>query len=246
MKKIIFSSLMFAVTAFMSFISVADEFDDAMYNLNRGEFRAAIAEFEPLLVEGYAPAQYQMALIYKNGNGVRKNAQKAFDLFSLAAEQNNPDAQFDLAVMYSEGVIVPKNLSLAFSLTEKAARKKLASAQYNLGVMYYNGQGVKQDFHKASKEYKKSAEQNYALAQFNLALMYFEGKGIEKSVEKSFIWNSIAATNGYDDAKKSRDIDMRNLTSEEIKRANKTMNEMYTQIIRRAELKAKLANKKAF
>jgi TPR repeat protein len=146
--------------------------------------------------------------------------------------------------MYTEGTIVPKNLPLAFLLTQKAAKKKLASAQYNLGVMYYNGQGVKKDFHQASKAYTKAAEQNYALAQFNLALMYYEGKGVEKSVEKSFIWNSIAAMNGYANAEKSRTMDMRDLSSEQIERAREIMNEKYTKIIRRAELKAKLANKK--
>jgi TPR repeat protein len=244
MKKIILSSLVIAVTALASFITVADEFDDAMYNLNRGEFRAAITELEPLLVEGYAPAQYQMALIYQKGQGVLKSTQKAFDLFSLAAEQNYPDAQFDLAIMYTEGAIVPKNLPLAFSLTQKAAKKKLASAQYNLGVMYYNGQGVKKDFHQASKAYTNAAEQNYALAQFNLALMYYEGKGVEKSVEKSFIWNSIAAMNGYANAEKSRIMDMRGLGSEQIERARIITDEKYKKIIRRAELKAKLENKK--
>ena len=77
--------------------SFAGDLELGIFQLNRGEFKAAIEEFSPLVDEGYAPAQYQMALIYQNGYGVRKDPQKAFDLFSLAASQNYPEALFDLS-----------------------------------------------------------------------------------------------------------------------------------------------------
>jgi TPR repeat protein len=228
----------------------AESFDGdlelGIFELNRGEFKAAIKEFEPLVLEGYSPAQYQMALIYQKGYGVKKDEQKAFELFSLAASQNYPDALFNLAVMYSEGTVVDKNLTTAFTLNEKAANKGLASAQFNVGVAYFNGEGVQKDFLKASRWYKKAADQNYALAQFNLALMYFEGQGVPKSTEQSYIWNIISSYNGYVPAEKSRVMDEYKLNGDQIQQARDEANRIYKNIIAREDKKAKEANKKFY
>lgn len=241
MKKIILSlMLLFQSTAFFS---AATDYDLGIYQLNRGEFKAAITEFEPLVTEGYAPAQYQMALIYLNGNGVRKDPNHAFELFSLAADQNYPDAQFELGVLYSDGIGIKKNLEMAFVLTEKAAKKGLDSAQFNLGVMYYNGLGIKRNYLKASRWYQKAADQNYALAQFNLALMYYEGKGVAKDTEMSYIWNIISAKNGYVQASKSRDMDEHKLNAAQIQKSRTKANSIYSKIIMQIDLKTKEAYK---
>ena len=224
----------------------ANDLELGIYELNRGQFKAAMTQFEPLVAEGYSPAQYQMGLIYLNGWGVQKSQQKAFELFSLAATQNNPEALFDLANMYSEGKVTKKDLKTAFVLMEKAANKKLARAQFNLAVMYYHGDGIAQDDLKASRWYQKAADQNYALAQFNLALMYFEGRGVEKSTEKSYVWNIIAAKNGYADAAKSRDMDEHKLNINQIEIARAEANRLYRKIIEQEKLRTRLANQKNY
>ncbi len=89
--------LLFALLTGLTPFSYATELETGIYHLNRGEFKSAITSFEPLLAEGYGPAQYQMGLMYKNGYGVKKSYREAFSLFSLAAEQHNPDAQFELS-----------------------------------------------------------------------------------------------------------------------------------------------------
>lgn len=226
--------------------SHADSFDDAVFQLNRGNFKAAIAELKPLVVEGYAPAQYQMALVELNGWGVRKNAKAAFDLLSSSAAQNYPDAQFELSLMYSSGNTVKKDLHKAFSLMEKAADKGLASAQFNLGVMYYNGQGVAKDYYRASRWYEKAAEQNYVLAQYNLALMYDDGKGVGKNIEQSYFWNWIAAKSDYENAIKSRDLDERSLSVEQIKSVRERAEAKYKMILEVLALKAKKNTKRGY
>jgi len=230
--------------------SQGNDLQQGIYEFNRGEFKAAIEQFRPLVSEGYAPAQYQMALIYQHGYAVAKDGMKALELFQLAAAQNYPDAQFELALLYSEGKLVKKDLKKAFDLTHKAAQKDLASAQFNLGVMYANGTGVKQDDFKASRWYKSAANQNYALAQFNLALLYSEGKGVEKSTEMSYIWNTIASWNGYANAEKSRLMDERDLAKgtryNKMETINEKANDIYQKIIAQQELKAKMAEKQRF
>jgi len=243
-----FSCLGILLSILLSFSasSFNGDLDLGIFELNRGEFKAAIKEFEPLVIEGYSPAQYQMALIYQKGYGVKKDEQKAFELFSLAASQNYPDALFNLAVMYTEGKVVDKNLKTAFALNEKAAKKGLASAQFNTGVAYHNGEGVQKDYLKASRWYQKAADQNYALAQFNLALMYFDGQGVPKSIEQSYIWNIISSYNGYVPADKSRTMDEYKLNGDQIQQARDEANRIYKQIIDQEERKAKAANKKFY
>ncbi|NQZ80481.1 MAG: sel1 repeat family protein [Colwellia sp.] len=239
-------SILLSILLSFSAASFDSDLELGIFELNRGEFKAAIKEFEPLVLEGYSPAQYQMALIYQKGYGVKKDQQKAFELFSLAAAQNYPDALFNLAIMYSEGKIVDKDLKTSFTLTEKAAQKGLASAQFNVGVAYFNGDGIKKDYLKASRWYEKAADQNYALAQFNLALMYFEGQGVPKDLEMSYIWNIISSYNGYAPADKSRIMDERNLNGDQIQQARDEANRIYKRILTQEEIKTKQANEKLY
>ncbi len=246
MKKHSLLILLFALLASFSSLVSANDYQLGLYELNRGEFKAAMAQFEPLAADNFSPAQYQLAMMYKNGQGVPRDNKKSFELLTLAAEQNDSDAQFDLSLIYSEGNIVEKDLKKAFNLMEKSAKKGLVSAQFNLAVMYFQGKGIALDYLQASRWYKKAADKNYALAQFNLALMYFEGQGVEKSQEKSFIWNTIAAYNGYEDAAKSRDMDAHKLSKAKVASARLKADDMYLKIIEQAEINAQVANKKRF
>lgn len=242
--RIIIGTLIFLLAISFSIFSHANDLEKGIYDLNRGEFHAAIEQFRPLVAEGYAPAQYQMAVVYQNGYGVPKNGQKAFELYELSANQNYSDAQFELALMYSEGKLIKQDLKKAYQLTHKAAKKGLASAQFNLAVMLANGTGVNQDDFKASRWYQNAANQNHALAQYNLALLYSEGSGVEKSTEMSLVWNTIAAWNGYPDADKSRVLDERALPKVKIEAAIEKANSIYSKIIEQETLKAKMAKKK--
>ncbi|MCP4986159.1 MAG: sel1 repeat family protein [Colwellia sp.] len=240
---------LFSIALMSSFsaYSQGNNLEQGIYELNRGEFKAAVAQFRPLLAEGYAPAQYQMALMHQHGYFVPKDGMKALELFELSAAQNYPDAQFELALLYTEGKLVKKDLKKAFELTHKAAKKELASAQFNLGVMFANGTGVKQDDFKASRWYKSAADKNYALAQYNLALLYSEGKGVEKSTEMSYIWNTIASWNGYENAEKSRLMDERDLSKgtryNNMEVINEKANQIYQKIREQQDIKEKMAEK---
>ena len=43
-----------------------------------GGFETALREFKPLAEQGYAPAQYNLGLMYANGNGVEQDYKRAF------------------------------------------------------------------------------------------------------------------------------------------------------------------------
>ena len=112
--------------------------------------------------------QYNLGLMYANGEGVKQDYFKAVEWFQKAADQGLAKAQYNLGDMYFYGQGVKQDYIKAVEWWQKAAEQGDAKAQFNLGNMYYNGQGVKQDYIKAVEWYQKAAEQGHAEAQFNL------------------------------------------------------------------------------
>lgn len=239
MKKL-FPALLILFTVIISSVTQADTFERGLQEMNSGGFNEAHKIFSRLSDLGFAPAQYQLAMIYKHGYGrISQNPSMSVELLTLSAAQSFADAQFALAVIYTEGKLVPKDLNKAFELTQKSAQKKVAAAQFNLGVMYYQGHGVSKNFKLAADWYTKAAKQNNARAQFNLALLYFEGKGVDRSTEDSYIWNTIAAYNNYKDADKSRDMDAHKLSKIQVNLAHKEADRLYFSIVEQQEINAK-------
>ena len=72
MKKL--TILLFSI--FISFNSYAD-FQDATDAYNKGDFKTAFNEIKPLAEQGNADAQYNLGVMYANGEGVLKDLSKA-------------------------------------------------------------------------------------------------------------------------------------------------------------------------
>ncbi|MDN3651784.1 tetratricopeptide repeat protein [Thalassotalea ponticola] len=206
------------------------EIQEAVEMINRGDFIGAVEELKPMVELGHPVALYHQAGLYETGRGVEKSDIKAFELYQRAANRGIAEAQFNLAQMYLEGRGTPVNKRQGFEYTRRAAQKGLAAAQYNLALMYHHGVNTSQNFVKAATWYEDAAKQNYALAQFNLAILYYEGKGVSKDIQQSYIWNRVAAFNGYGPAEQSMDMDSRELSRDQIKRAREQADQLYLKI----------------
>lgn len=95
----------------------------------------AAAWFHRSAAQGYADAQFNLGLMYANGEGVPQDPVKAVELFRKAASQGNVDAQNNLGVMYYAGEGVPRDNAKAREWFEKAAAQGNADAQANLDAM---------------------------------------------------------------------------------------------------------------
>ena len=85
--------------------------------------------------------------------------------------------------------------------------------------MYANGEGVLEDDIEAVKWFKLAAEQGYAKAQYNLGLMYDNGEGVIQDNVYAHMWCNIAASNGSENAKKGKDILAKQMTPQDISKA---------------------------
>jgi len=149
---------------------------------------------------GDSDAQFHLASIYENGDGIEKDMHKALEWYEKSAKQGNLRAQNNLGLMYKNGDGVEKDLHKAFQLFEVSANQGNSLSQYNLALMYYHGHYVEKDFFKAFKWFKKSAKQGYPSAQCDLAFMYRNGEGTEQDLHKAFKWCEISAKQGDSNA----------------------------------------------
>ena len=85
--------------------------------------------------------------------------------------------------------------------------------------MYNDGRGVPQNYAEAVKWYRLAAEQGYASAQNNLGVMYNDGRGVPQNGVMAYVWESLAAAQGYEVAKHNRGISAKQLTPEQLARA---------------------------
>ena len=149
---------------------------------------------------GDSEAQFYLALMYADGDGIEKDLHKAIEWYETSAKQGNLRALNNLGLLYKNGDGVEKDLHKAFQLFEEAANKGNSLSQYNLALMYYHGHSVEKDFFKAFTWFKKSAKQGYPSAQCDLAFMYRNGEGTEQDFHKAFKWCEISAKQGDSNA----------------------------------------------
>lgn len=81
----------------------ADTYNDAFLAAEAGNYRQAFALFTPLAEQGNAQAQFNLALMYHGGLGVKANEREAVHWYQQAAVNGSKEAQEFLAVGYQEG-----------------------------------------------------------------------------------------------------------------------------------------------
>ena len=124
----------------------AQDFQKGLEAYRNGDYATALKEWEPLAERGNSRAQFNLGVMYDEGEGVPQDDKEAVRWYRLAAEQGYAMAQFNLGVMYDDGDGVPQDDKEAVRWYMLAAEQGDVDAQVNLGVMYYNGQGVLADF----------------------------------------------------------------------------------------------------
>lgn len=126
-----------------------------------------------------AEAIYNLAILTKHGNGVKKSIPEALTLLrraaalppKIAGTMTNigvAEAQHTLGLCYEDGVGVDPNPVKAVTWYEKSSANGCSSAAHNLGWMYAEGRGVKADVERAVQYWKSAATGGNVLAMETL------------------------------------------------------------------------------
>ena len=100
---------------------------------------------------GSPEAQYALATLYKEGNGVPKDPAAAAQLLGAAARSGNEAAQVEYAIVLFNGTGVAKYESAAAAMFRKAAQRGNAVAQNRLARILATGRGAPADPISATK-----------------------------------------------------------------------------------------------
>ena len=170
--------------------------------------------------KGIAGAQWKLANMYAEGDGVDRNEIKAFELFSevvssadeedMTGERSAPyisNAFVRLGTYYRQGIPnskVKPDLWRARQLFYNAASIfGNADAQLNLARMSYEGEGGERDFLQAAKWANLAAEKGNPSARelaiqvsLDLARAHLEGRGVGRSPREAAKWARQAADYG--------------------------------------------------
>jgi uncharacterized protein len=150
-----------------------DDFQDAWDAEQRKDYNEAVRLYRLSAKQGNANGQYNLGVMYANGQGVLQDYKEAVRLYRLSAEQGFALGQNNLGLMYDNGQGVPQDYKEAVKWYRLSAEQGNALGQNNLGSMYAMGHGVLQ---------------HYALAHmwFNLSGSNGNKVGVEsrKKIEK--------------------------------------------------------------
>jgi uncharacterized caspase-like protein len=106
----------------------------------------------------------------------RFKPEKAFAMFTEAADKGDPEAMFELGKLYEKGIGTNQDVAKALSLYQKAADLGFSDAINDLGFLYYQGAvGQKPDRKKAVALFLKAADLRHPQAMYNVAALIDDG-----------------------------------------------------------------------
>lgn len=162
-----------------------------------GQTTSSNTQINQLIVNANAgdnEAQYQLAVIFKDGQQVRVNYLEAAKWFKQAALAGHAKSQYQLALFYQQGKGVIKSISKTFYWLQQASMAGFDKAQARLGVFYYNGTGVSKNNVEAVYWYQLASSSGHSGAMTNLAMMYETGQGIGRNYVQALKWYKKADT----------------------------------------------------
>jgi len=111
----------------------------------KGDYTAAVAEWQAPAAKGDADAQFNLAQAYKLGRGVRQDLARAEELFGLAAAKGHLQASDNYGLLLFQRGERAKALPYLSAASDRGDPR----AQYLLGIASFNGDNVPKDWVRA-------------------------------------------------------------------------------------------------
>lgn len=176
-------------------------------NKSRSDYwlKKAIKELEKKASYGNSSAMGELALLYEQGIGFKKNIEKAEEWYiKQARHTTNTSKLLDIADKFYIGDGINKNKSQASSIYSEAipllkeeSEQDIWLSNYLLGELYAVGKGVPKSEEKAIKYFLNSDTPSDA--SYRIAMFYSDGEHFEENVNKASKWFDESAKNSGPD-----------------------------------------------
>ncbi len=164
---------------------------ESPYNAARADARAgrydrAFPVIKRAAEDGFAMAQYDLAILYRDGHGTLPSQGMYRKWIEASAAQEFALALFTLGLDYDIGRGVAKDLPRALAYYERSANAGDTMAAYNAGQLHLMGEGpIPANTVKAIRFLEMSAAGNERSALMTLGYMYEAGFSAQQDVNRS-------------------------------------------------------------
>lgn len=115
---------------------------DGVMAHDKGDYAHAREEWLPYAALGDANALFNLAQLYRLGQGVEVDYDQAQEYYLRAAQKGHVNAQSNLGTLHYFGKIRNASRTKAYNWWKAAAERSDGRSQYLLGIMYYNGDTI--------------------------------------------------------------------------------------------------------
>lgn len=158
----------------------------ARADMDAGRYAEAFPVIKRVAEDGFAKAEYNLAVLYREGRGTLPSQGLYRKWMEASAAQNFHLALFTLGLDYDVGRGVTKDLPRALAYYERAADAGNTMAAYNAGQIHLIGEGaVPSDPVKAIRFLEMSANAKDPKALMTLGYMYESGFKAKQDINLS-------------------------------------------------------------
>lgn len=178
-------------------VAMADNLGEAINAYHDGRYEQALEILQPLAKQRNTGAQFYLALMYNNGQGVEADIPTTIKWLKKAARAGHAKSIYLLGKFHAAGRGVEQDTGKTRRLWIRAGNKGELEAQTGLAQFYASGGAMK----RAVKWWRMAAKQGDAESQYWLGLMYSQGKGgLRKHSGHAKSWWRKAAAQGHEQA----------------------------------------------
>lgn len=153
----------------------------------------AMAQLERQAALGDIDAQYQLGVVYAEGQLVPGDPTRAEQWYLAAAGQGHRDSQSWLCASLLVDQGRPEKLADAAGWCERASDQGDAEAAFRLANLYAKGEGVERDRAAANRLYQAAAEAGHSQAQIIVGLDYADDGNIPIDLVQAYRWLTVVS-----------------------------------------------------
>jgi len=226
-KNTIIGALAAFLCALAPLPAFAGPLEDGFIAYDAKNYKQAMQLWRPLADQGSASAQFNIAMMYANNEGVTRSYPESAKWMRKAADPGHAQGQYLLGAMHNSGLGVTKDPKNAIKWFEKSAAQGYDDAITALEkykpkttdemmdaltellyptaktiVTFEQGKAALKagETDKAFSIFSRLAKQGNTNAQTNLGILYASGNGRPVNMEMAVIWWRKAAGQGHIEA----------------------------------------------
>lgn len=170
MNNHLFIVIFVIVTAFTG-LAKANSYLQGFQALEQRDYKTALYFLSFFAASGDARAQYNLAIMYRDGLGVEQNDVQALSFFIQAAEGEHMLAKYAVGLAFRHGRGSDVDANAAIEYLSEAALQGHALSPLKIGTMYFHGKVISKNLVASHFWWSLARDRNAPGAAENLALL---------------------------------------------------------------------------